>query len=210
MAFSHKHYTLVNADIQRLVSTMKSPPAPVFATPQLSASYFAQIRSFLSSFFTSTTATASTSIATPASDVWKQVMRRKNEMISLRLTCKQTDDSFYVGTYHMPCVFRVPEVMTIHAALASQHLHRLASQQDKEKKVKISIKSIPTVSALASEDEKYSSQTTDANTTTATATTGNINKTENESKQQANGTSRVLPYVLAGDFNIQPSSSANH
>ena len=33
---------------------------------------------------------------------------------------------FVVGTYHMPCAFRVPAIMTIHCALSTQHLQKFA------------------------------------------------------------------------------------
>ena len=32
-----------------------------------------------------------------------------------------------VGTYHMPCAFRYPQVMMIHCALSAQHIQRLAA-----------------------------------------------------------------------------------
>ena len=34
---------------------------------------------------------------------------------------------FVVGTYHMPCMFKVPSVMMIHCALSAQHIHKYAS-----------------------------------------------------------------------------------
>ena len=34
---------------------------------------------------------------------------------------------FVVGTYHMPCMFKVPSVMMIHCALSAQHIHKYAN-----------------------------------------------------------------------------------
>lgn len=35
-------------------------------------------------------------------------------------------ESFCVGTYHMPCMFRIPPVMTIHTSMIVKHISRLA------------------------------------------------------------------------------------
>lgn len=58
--------------------------------------------------------------------------RRLNRTLFARLrpkatgTGKQNAGAFCVGTYHMPCMFLVPPVMTIHASMAIQHFAQLA------------------------------------------------------------------------------------
>lgn len=37
--------------------------------------------------------------------------------------------SFWVSTYHMPCAFRSPLVMTMHAALVTQAIQKLAGDR---------------------------------------------------------------------------------
>lgn len=61
---------------------------------------------------------------------WQLAARRANQMICMKLREKKdgvsSDDSFVVGTYHMPCMFRTPQVMMIHCALSAQHIHKFA------------------------------------------------------------------------------------
>ena len=62
--------------------------------------------------------------------VWEESLNRFNQMISVRLQPKGDSDStraFVVGTYHMPCIFRIPQVMMIHCALSAQHIHKYAA-----------------------------------------------------------------------------------
>ena len=62
-------------------------------------------------------------------DPWVVSRKRDNKMVSIQLMRKEKDGSgpFYVSTYHMPCVFRVPSVMVIHSALCAQHIQRISS-----------------------------------------------------------------------------------
>ena len=68
----------------------------------------------------------------PQPSAWKQSLDKANQMISLRLKPKSNGDDegkpFVVGTYHMPCNFKVPPVMTIHSALSAQHIKRFARE----------------------------------------------------------------------------------
>ena len=53
--------------------------------------------------------------------------RRLNTVIALKLKEKTGDDKtpFWVFNYHMPCVFRVPEVMILHINLFKNYVERL-------------------------------------------------------------------------------------
>jgi len=64
----------------------------------------------------------------PEEDAWQLANSRFNQMISMRLAPKGSGGggAFVVGTYHMPCMFRTPAVMTIHCALSAQHIARYA------------------------------------------------------------------------------------
>jgi endonuclease/exonuclease/phosphatase family metal-dependent hydrolase len=52
--------------------------------------------------------------------------RRFNQHIFVRLHDRQTRESFCVGNYHMPCLFFVGQVMTIHLAMLMQRMNDLA------------------------------------------------------------------------------------
>jgi 2',5'-phosphodiesterase len=58
---------------------------------------------------------------------WALAANRFNQMVCMRLQDKATPkQEFVVGTYHMPCMFQLPGVMTIHTALSAQHIQRYA------------------------------------------------------------------------------------
>lgn len=57
--------------------------------------------------------------------------RRYNQALFARLrlkgdTAAPNGGVFCVGTYHMPCMFMIPAVMTIHTSMAIKHLTKLA------------------------------------------------------------------------------------
>jgi len=58
---------------------------------------------------------------------WHIARQRYNVMVSTKLRCKVTSQAFNVSTYHMPCIFKTPEVMVIHTALAAQRAYFLAA-----------------------------------------------------------------------------------
>lgn len=60
----------------------------------------------------------------PSADVWQAAQRRQNRAAMLRLQHIVTGVEFVVGTYHMPCAFRTPAMMVIHAALVGQKVTR--------------------------------------------------------------------------------------
>ena len=65
----------------------------------------------------------------PQADPWREALRRYNQMVSVRLQPKAAGGRpFVVGTYHMPCMFKLPSVMMIHCALSAQHIQRLAKR----------------------------------------------------------------------------------
>lgn len=62
----------------------------------------------------------------PPHDHWAMAENRMNVILSVKLQEKQSRKEFYTSTYHMPCVYYAPMVMSIHAELAAQHLEKLA------------------------------------------------------------------------------------
>jgi len=59
-------------------------------------------------------------------DHWNLSENRANVMISVVLKDKQTKQEFCVSTYHMPCAYYAPMVMTLHAELAARHCQTIA------------------------------------------------------------------------------------
>ena len=54
--------------------------------------------------------------------------RKENTMVAVHLqSSTHPEVRAWVGSYHMPCAFVMPKLMAMHAALAMQHLQRLAA-----------------------------------------------------------------------------------
>jgi hypothetical protein len=66
-------------------------------------------------------------------DILNAAKDRSNAVIIARLKSKggqgEGDLDFWIGCYHMPCEFRRPPIMTVHAALLVQRLQQLAGSQ---------------------------------------------------------------------------------
>ena len=52
--------------------------------------------------------------------------RRMNQFIFLQLQDKEKEHKIAVATYHMPCVYYAPQVMSIHSAMLIQRIQELA------------------------------------------------------------------------------------
>jgi 2',5'-phosphodiesterase len=62
----------------------------------------------------------------PPIDHWSMAQNRFNILLSVQLQEKQSGRSYFVSTYHMPCAFYAPMVMTLHAEMAAKHVQTLA------------------------------------------------------------------------------------
>ena len=60
-----------------------------------------------------------------ASDPWEIAMTKSNELVVLHVVIDRT--SFCIGTYHMPCMFQMPDVMMIHASMVKDTILELAA-----------------------------------------------------------------------------------
>lgn len=63
--------------------------------------------------------------STPVSDPWKIAIDRSNTLICLQVTI--SGKRLCIGTYHMPCLFKIPEVMVIHSAVVKDLMFELAA-----------------------------------------------------------------------------------
>lgn len=55
-------------------------------------------------------------------DAWSLSQNRNNNLITVKLVDKESLRSFAVATYHMPCAYYAPQVMTIHTDLAARRV----------------------------------------------------------------------------------------
>lgn len=63
----------------------------------------------------------------PPTDHWAVAQNRMNVMLTATLREKESGRSFLVSTYHMPCAYYAPMIMTIHVDLAVRHVQNLAA-----------------------------------------------------------------------------------
>jgi len=68
-------------------------------------------------------------MAEPERDPLEDAQNRQNVMVLLELGFASCGPTFYIGTYHMPCAFRTPIVMTIHSALVAQAIQKEAGDK---------------------------------------------------------------------------------
>jgi len=64
----------------------------------------------------------------PASDPWKTAMNRTNTLICLEVVID--GKPLYVGTYHMPCLYKEPDTMAIHSSMVKDLMFELSAGQD--------------------------------------------------------------------------------
>lgn len=60
-------------------------------------------------------------------DHWDKSQWRSNVLVSATLREKKSGQSFCIGTYHMPCAYYAPMIMTIHSEMAVRHVQDLAA-----------------------------------------------------------------------------------
>lgn len=61
-------------------------------------------------------------------DPWYLAMRRENALVCLEVTINGKD--LCIGTYHMPCAFKIPDLMAIHASFVKDLMFELAKGKD--------------------------------------------------------------------------------
>jgi len=111
-------FDILDADITKIADTKK------FQTPSKSRSstYFQKIGSALVNLYR---------VVFPVAEVvnpWKEAASKANQMVTVRLREKTNEKVFVVGTYHMPCMFKLPSLMMIHCALSAQHIQKKANK----------------------------------------------------------------------------------
>ncbi|CAF2746207.1 unnamed protein product [Rotaria sp. Silwood2] len=64
----------------------------------------------------------------PVSDPWQTAMNRPNILICLQVVIG--GKPLRIGTYHMPCLYKEPEVMAIHSSVVKDLMFQLSAGQD--------------------------------------------------------------------------------
>jgi mRNA deadenylase 3'-5' endonuclease subunit Ccr4 len=118
MAIPLSKYDIEDVDISNIADTKRMPRKAKVD------SFFGKVWSTLNNWFWKLAEMVR--LYKPPIDVWDNALYRRNQMICTRLRCKETKRAFVVGTYHMPCMFKLPAVMHIHCALSAQHIQRFA------------------------------------------------------------------------------------
>eukprot|EP01038_Epipyxis_sp_PR26KG_P008906 gene8906-12010_t len=110
-------YEIVDVDITRVADTKRMPRKD---KPSLIGSYINWMKNLLNSIG------LFLRLVKPKDDMWDNVLYRYNQMINVRLKSKSDGKTFVVGTYHMPCMFKLPSVMVTHCALSAQLIQKFA------------------------------------------------------------------------------------
>jgi mRNA deadenylase 3'-5' endonuclease subunit Ccr4 len=111
-------YDITTVDITKVSDTKRMP------RKQKDDSFIKKVLTTLKNWFWKLAETLR--LYKPPIDMWDSALYRHNQMICTRLQCKESKRSFVIGTYHMPCMFKLPSVMNIHCALSAQHIQRFA------------------------------------------------------------------------------------
>ncbi|CAF3336677.1 unnamed protein product [Rotaria socialis] len=61
-------------------------------------------------------------------DPWETAMTRVNALICIQVTID--NKSIYIGTYHMPCLYKEPDIMLIHSSIVKDLMFHLTGGQD--------------------------------------------------------------------------------
>jgi len=148
MAFPTDRYDVVNVDIQKLADTKYWPkPKPLSFLQKLTANVVKLWRKVTRT--------------KPPEDPWRVARYRKNGVIHCALRCKTSEEQFSVVTYHMPCLYKNPPVMTIHAALLVQYAERMSKGRpfiiagDLNIKPRDSAYGLFTKGSMAADDPEY-------------------------------------------------------
>ncbi|CAF1619639.1 unnamed protein product [Rotaria sp. Silwood1] len=63
-----------------------------------------------------------------ASDPWETAMARSNTLICIQVVID--NKPLYIGTYHMPCLYKEPNVMSIHSSVVKDLMFQLAAGEN--------------------------------------------------------------------------------
>lgn len=128
-AFPMDKFETLQVDLCRLSDKKKGgwPKAPLQPEPGFISKY---IFKPLMKPIVSTVQYLRGSNKATADDPWDYSQWRFNQFIGIKLKPRDKNKVFWVGNYHMPCAFRTPAVMNIHAELVSDRIQTLAGSDE--------------------------------------------------------------------------------
>jgi mRNA deadenylase 3'-5' endonuclease subunit Ccr4 len=121
IAFPTEHYELKSTVIRTIAETRDLYKAP---EPTLVARVVAAVALVFAWFASFVVARKHA-----ARDPYEYAMARENVVVAVQLACKHSQKTFWVATYHMPCAFMYPQMMTVHSSLVLQFVAKQAGAQ---------------------------------------------------------------------------------
>lgn len=125
LAIPLNSYEIVKVDCKRVGDTIWLPRAP--RKHWIVAFFFGWMMLFVNLF---TDLLIKYKLKKKPHDLWQHVKDRWNNLTSVKVRSRKSGETFWVSTYHMPCAFNNPDMMTVHASLALKRLQMLAGYVD--------------------------------------------------------------------------------
>ena len=121
IAYPRQHYTLNGCEISRIADRLSRPRLEAGALQPAGplTGWFGWMKSFFVS--------EPTAKWEAPNDPWEISCGRYNTAIWTLFQAKETQEEFAVATYHMPCAFWCPPVMTIHMLEVIRHCQALSA-----------------------------------------------------------------------------------
>lgn len=121
-------YTLAQCEEFRVADAKTWPMKPKPTALPLVIRPFADLLTFLAGKLGDIGAYLQPSDDPDSTDEWNYSKNRHNRMVSMKLAPVGGGSPVTVSTYHMPCAFWSPRVMSIHTALCAQHALKFAGE----------------------------------------------------------------------------------
>jgi len=132
IAFPTEKYSLLESKVTRIADTKRGGyQDPNSANPAAAGKgFFGKLRAILRQFVKSIIKLFVGAKPNQTEALWKSVERRMNTMVFVRLEDKSTKHRLCVATYHMPCAWKTPPVISVHSSLLAQKASKLAGDSD--------------------------------------------------------------------------------
>ncbi|GBG33160.1 Glucose-repressible alcohol dehydrogenase transcriptional effector [Hondaea fermentalgiana] len=122
IAFSNEKYALEDCKVSRISETKKGGYRPDGDNRRRNDSLWSRAYKIVAK----TVRSLLELIWPPEKNLWFEVERRSNTAVFVRLRDRATNQKLCVATYHMPCAFRTPPVISAHCSLLAKRINKLA------------------------------------------------------------------------------------
>lgn len=129
---------------------------------------------------------------------WSMAQRRHNVLLTAVLRDRTSQQSFCVANYHMPCCYYAPRVMVLHADLCLARVQNIAASAH------------ATAASASAATDGGNGDGTSTTSSSAVVVVGDAveTTTSTPATSTSSSSSSMIPYILAGDFNIKPGDAA--